>query len=144
MRFGVWVSVRISTLAIIMGSSASANEAVWIDVASKQDYALEHLVEAVHIPHTFIARGVSAHFPDKKTAINLYDRDDHRAALAQEALQILGYEQVSNSGNLASLKEHGQATIQSPLMSQTEAAPVTLTTFEPPPQTLAKTPDREH
>lgn len=118
--------MKYCTLALLLaaaglaGGSAWAQNAVWIDVASQQDFAAEHLVDAVHIPYTHIARSVSTRFPDKTTAIKLYDRDEHRAMQAKEALQTLGYQQVINSGDLATLKENGLATIQSEPWVQTE------------------------
>ena len=145
-----------SILAALVGGTnlAWANNTIWIDVASPQDYALEHVVDAVHIPHTHIARSVSADFPDKTTSIKLYDRDQHQAVQAQEALQALGYEQVSNSGNLVTLKEQGQATVQSePLSQHEQTLPHSLlhslphsqpSPFsEPQHEALAKTPSRE-
>ncbi|WP_319783885.1 rhodanese-like domain-containing protein [Oceanisphaera sp. IT1-181] len=116
-----WTLALTSTIAF--SGSTLANDAVWVDVASQQDYALEHLVEAIHIPHTYIARGVSARFPDKTTPLKLYDRDQVKAQRAQEALQTLGYIQVTNSGDLAGLKAHGQSTVQSIPTAQNELLP---------------------
>lgn len=118
MKFRVFALAAAGLISSM--NSALANQSVWIDVASQQDYAAEHLVDAVHIPYTHIARSVSTRFPDKTTAIKLYDRDEHRAMQAQEALQTLGYQQVTNSGDLATLKESGLATIQSEPLVQTE------------------------
>lgn len=110
------------TALLCAANGAWAQDAIWIDVASQQDYALEHVVEAVHIPYTHIARRVSAQFPDKSTPIKLYARHELQALQAQEALQTLGYEQVLNRGELAALKEEGQATVQSTVLSEREGA----------------------
>lgn len=93
-------------------SIAWAQDAVWIDVATQQDFANEHVVDALHIPYTHIARGVSARFPDKKTPLKLYDRNQVSAEQAQEALQTLGYVAVTNKGALEELKAMGLATEQ--------------------------------
>lgn len=106
------------TLALFVGSAclaltnAWAEEAVWIDVANAQDYSTEHLVDAVHIPYTHIARGVSTRFPDKDTSLKLYDRNQVNAELATEALHVLGYMDVTNKGALAALKKKGVLTTQ--------------------------------
>lgn len=115
-----WTLALLLASAGLASSSAWGQDTVWIDVASQQEYVAEHLVDAVHIPYTHIARSVSNHFPNKTTAIKLYDRDKHRAMQAQEALQTLGYQHVINSGDLATLKEHGLATIQNEPLVQTE------------------------
>lgn len=94
---------------------AFANNEVWIDVGSQDEYAAEHLNDAVHIPYTYIARGVSTRYPDKKTAIILYDRDGLRAQQASEALQTLGYQQVTAKGGLEQLKASGHTTQQASL-----------------------------
>ncbi|MGB5855559.1 MAG: rhodanese-like domain-containing protein [Oceanisphaera sp.] len=105
------------TVALLLSSPslALANAEVWIDVGSQEEYATEHLHDAVHIPYTYIARGVSARYPDKQTAIKLYDRDGFRAQQASEALQTLGYQQVMDKGGLAALKESGLTTQQTDL-----------------------------
>ncbi|WP_417616264.1 rhodanese-like domain-containing protein [Oceanisphaera sp.] len=103
---------------------AFANNEVWIDVDSQEEYAAEHLNEAVNIPYTYIARGVSSRYPDKKTAIVLYDRDGLRAQQAYEALQTLGYQQVTTKSGLEQLKASGYTTQQANL--QAEAPPATL------------------
>lgn len=99
---------------------AFANNEVWIDVGSQEEYAAEHLQNAIHIPYTYIARGVSTHYPDKETPIKLYDRDGMRAQQAYEALHTLGYRQVTVEAGLEQLKAGGletqQANLQADLM----------------------------
>ena len=109
--------MRYWTVALLLSSPslALANTGVWIDVGSQEEYAAEHLHDAVHIPYTHIARGVSARYPDKQTAIKLYDRDGFRAQQASEALHTLGYQQVMDKGGLADLKESGLTTQQADL-----------------------------
>ncbi|MGO4999201.1 rhodanese-like domain-containing protein [Oceanisphaera sp. W20_SRM_FM3] len=125
--------MKAGTLALLLagiwgtGASAWANNTVWIDVSSPQDYAAEHLVDAVHIPYTHIAREVSRHFPDKNTQLKLYDRNQRNARLAQEALQTLGYAKASNNGALADLKAQGLATEQAVQLALAEQSDQTLT-----------------
>ncbi|MGO1246458.1 MAG: rhodanese-like domain-containing protein [Oceanisphaera sp.] len=89
---------------------ANANTEVWIDVASKEEYAIEHLHNAIHIPHTHVARGVSTRYPDKNTVIKLYGRGQFRDQQASQALQALGYQAVSYLGALTELKASGLTT----------------------------------
>ncbi|MBU3825857.1 MAG: rhodanese-like domain-containing protein [Candidatus Oceanisphaera merdipullorum] len=117
-----WTLALLLTGLLGTGSSAWANNAVWIDVASLQDYTAEHLVDAVHVPYTHIARGVHARYPDKTTPLKLYDRNQRNAERAQEALQALGYLNVINSGALADLKAEGLTTEQAPVLTQLDSS----------------------
>lgn len=100
------------TLLLSCSGWALATNAIWIDVASEQDYSVEHVVNAMHIPHTHIARSVSTRFPDKNTPLKLYDRDGHQAQQASEALHTLGYLKVTDTGALEQLKATGLSTLQ--------------------------------
>ncbi|OIN12744.1 rhodanese-like domain-containing protein [Oceanisphaera psychrotolerans] len=112
----------LPSLLLSLSFTAMAAKPVWIDVGSPEEYAREHLTDAVHIPHTRIAQGVTARYPDKNTPLNLYDRGGNRARQASEALQVLGYRKVMDKGGLASLKAGGLATRQAdvqPVLTQT-------------------------
>lgn len=102
-----WIS---ALLLLSLSSLAWASSEVWIDVRTTEEYQQEHLVGAIHIPHTQIARGVSKQFPDRNTRINLYCRSGHRSQQASEALTALGYTQVVDKGGLEQLKETGMPT----------------------------------
>lgn len=107
------------TVALLFGWPllAFADNEVWIDVGSQEEYAAEHLQNAIHIPYTYIARGVSTHYPDKETPIRLYDRDGVRAQQAYEALNTLGYRQVTAEGGLEQLKAGGHETQRASLQA---------------------------
>ncbi|GHA21957.1 rhodanese-like domain-containing protein [Oceanisphaera arctica] len=118
-----WMTALLLSLAMPL----MAAEPVWIDVSSPEEYAREHLADAIHIPHTRIAQGVTARYPDKTTPLKLYDRDDHRAQQAWEALQTLGYQQVSDTGGLDELKTRGFATLQADSLPELiQTAPLSL------------------
>ncbi|WP_116473467.1 rhodanese-like domain-containing protein [Zobellella maritima] len=102
-----WIS---ALLLLTLSSLAWAGDEIWIDVRSTEEYQQEHLVGAIHIPHTQIAKGVSKRFPDRDTPLNLYCRSGRRSQLATEALQALGYTQVVNRGGLDQLKQGGMPT----------------------------------
>ena len=102
-------------IALLLGLSSLSWAAapVWIDVRSTEEYRQEHLPDAVLIPHTRIARGVTELYPDRDTPLNLYCRSGHRSRLAREALQALGYRNVTDHGFLDSLKAAGLETRRS-------------------------------
>ncbi|MBO1518593.1 rhodanese-like domain-containing protein [Oceanisphaera pacifica] len=102
----------IVTLLCSWPMLAFTNTQVWVDVASQEEYAIEHLHNAIHIPYTYIARGVSARYPDKNTVIKLYGRGQLRGQQASQALQALGYHAASHAGALAELKATGLTTQQ--------------------------------
>lgn len=101
------ITVLLPSLLLSLALPLMAAEPVWIDVSSPEEYAQQHLADAIHIPHTRIARGVSTRYPDKNTPLNLYDRGGNRAQQASEALQILGYRQVSAKGGFDDLEATG-------------------------------------
>lgn len=78
---------------------------VWIDVRSVEEFNAGHLPGAVNIVHTDIAQGIVALELDKATPIALYCKSGRRAGIALEALQKLGYTQVSNQGGYEQLKQ---------------------------------------
>ena len=82
----------------------TGNGSVWIDVRSAEEYQQDHLPGAVLIPHTRIARGVSEHYPNRNTPINLYGAGGPRSRMAMEALQALGYNRVEDFGSLNTIR----------------------------------------
>ncbi|GAA3721993.1 hypothetical protein GCM10022421_33270 [Oceanisphaera sediminis] len=101
------VTLLLPSLLLGLALPLLAAEPVWIDVSSPEEYARQHLAEAIHIPHTRIARDVSTRYPDKNTPLNLYDSGGNRAQQASEALQTLGYRQVSAKGGFDDLAADG-------------------------------------
>lgn len=77
---------------------------IWIDVRSKEEFDAGHLPGAIHIPHSEIAARISEVTQDKNAAIALYCRSGRRSGLAEQALQQLGFTQVSNAGAYEALK----------------------------------------
>ncbi|GAA3527129.1 rhodanese-like domain-containing protein [Zobellella aerophila] len=102
-----WIS---ALLLLCLSSLAWAGDEIWIDVRSTEEFQQEHLVGAIHIPHTQIAKGISKRYPDRNTPLNLYCRSGRRSQLATEALQALGYTKVVNRGGLEQLKQAGMPT----------------------------------
>ena len=117
----------MTALLLSLATPLMAAEPLWIDVSSPEEYAREHLADAIHIPHTRIAQDVNAHYPDKNTPLNLYDRGDNRAQQASEALQTLGYQQVSNKGGFYDLEAAGiPSRYRAPEAAPTQTESLTL------------------
>ncbi len=117
----------LPSLLLSLAMPLMAAEPVWIDVSSSEEYAREHLADAIHIPHTRIAQSVTARYPDKNTPLNLYDRGGDRAQQAREALQALGYLQVTNKGGLHDIEAAGLATRQTDTLPELiQTTPLTL------------------
>ncbi len=73
-------------------------DAVLIDVRSAEEFAAGSLPGATRIGHEEIAEQITTLAPDKDTPIVLYCRSGRRSSIAQDALQALGYRNVSNAG----------------------------------------------
>lgn len=71
---------------------------VLIDVRTAEEFAAGSLPGATRIGHEEIAEQIGAVAPDKDTPIVLYCRSGRRSSIAQDALQALGYRNVSNAG----------------------------------------------
>ena len=93
-----------------------AADPIWIDVRTMDEYNGGHVSEAVNIPYTEIAEGISALTGDKGASIYVYCRSGRRSGIAKETLEGLGYTQVVKVGGIndamkqsereATLKEH--------------------------------------
>lgn len=77
----------------------SGDDIVWIDVRTEAEYQADHIEGDLNIPHVSISK-VAELFPDRETEIQLYCRSGRRASFAMEALNKLGYQNVSNSGGI--------------------------------------------
>lgn len=98
-------AILLLTLATpLLAAEPAVRGPIWIDVRSAEEYQQDHLPGAVLIPHTHIARGVTEHFPNRSTPINLYGEDGHRSRMAMEALQALGYSRVEDFGSLNNIR----------------------------------------
>ena len=75
-----------------------AADPIWIDVRTMDEYNSGHVSEAVNIPYTEIAEGISALTGDKHASIYVYCRSGRRSGIAKETLEGLGYTQVVNVG----------------------------------------------
>jgi len=79
-----------------------------VDVREESEFAKGHLPGAQHLGKGVIERDIEARIPDQKTPIVLYCGGGYRSALAADAIQQMGYEQVlSMDGGWRGWKEAG-------------------------------------
>ena len=98
-------------LALAFPMAAAADEPLWIDVRTANEYSEVHVEQAINIPHTEITEGITEFIADKDALIYVYCRSGHRSGIAKETLESLGYTQVVNIGGLQdALKKSGQYT----------------------------------
>ena len=78
-----------------------ADEAIWLDVRTPQEFSEGHVEPAINIPFEQISNRISEVTSDKTSEIILYCRSGKRASIAMDALQTLGYENVKNVQTLS-------------------------------------------
>ena len=67
-----------------------------IDIREDREWALGHITGAVHIGKGVIERDIDGKVPDKGAEIILYCGGGFRSALSADALQRMGYTNVSS------------------------------------------------
>lgn len=90
----------VPLLSLFLSCSVWAQDPLWIDVRSTEEYASEHVSPAVNIPHTEIAARIGEVTTDKDALIYLYCRSGRRSGLALDTLEAAGYTNVVNVGGL--------------------------------------------
>ncbi len=99
-------------LAAMAGHAQVPENAVWIDVRSRLEYALGNLPQAKLIYYEDIEEGVAELNLAKDTPIYLYCASGGRAGIAKEKLEAVGYTNVTNAGGLEDARK--MATAVSP------------------------------
>lgn len=97
-----WLTCCVLMMAV---QSWAADDALWIDVRTPEEYASGHLDGAINIHYQDIATAIAKVAPDKRTPIRLYCAVGVRAQMAKFALEAQGYERVTNEGGYESLRE---------------------------------------
>ena len=85
---------------------AAAEDAIWIDVRTAGEYQSGHIESAANIPHNQITEKIAELQLEKDTPILLYCRSGRRAGFALEALEKLGYSNVTNIGGLEDARDY--------------------------------------
>jgi phage shock protein E len=81
----------------------ATEEAVLLDVRTKEEYRTGHIPESINIPLDRIA-GVARTVPDKDTPLFVYCQSGGRSAQAVTLLKQMGYRKVKNIGGILSYK----------------------------------------
>jgi len=92
-----WVPLLLLFLAYGAGAQS---QAVWIDVRTPVEHALDSIDGDIRISHGDIVEEVAQRYPDRSTEIHLYCASGGRAGQAAEALKAAGYTNVSNAGGI--------------------------------------------
>lgn len=85
-------------MCFVCFAAGAADEVLWIDVRSPEEYAAGHLEGAINVPHREIATRIADLVPDRTSRVKLYCRRGVRAETAKFSLEALGYQHVSNEG----------------------------------------------
>lgn len=91
-------------LSLALSCSLWAQDPLWIDVRSADEYASGHISPAVNIPHVEIADRIGEVTADKDALIYLYCRSGRRSGFALDALEAAGYTNVVNVGGYEDAK----------------------------------------
>ena len=98
----------ILTTFLYLGGCASFMEntstEAWIDVRTPAEYAQSSISGHANIPHTEITMRIADLVTDKSAPINLYCGSGRRAGLAKQALEEMGYTNVTNAGGIEEVR----------------------------------------
>ena len=90
------VGVREVSVRETLARLAANPSAMLIDIREDIEWAAGHAVGAEHLGKGIIERDIEARVPDKATELILYCGGGYRSVLAADALQRMGYTQVSS------------------------------------------------
>lgn len=80
----------------------AGDDFVLLDVRTPEEYAEAHIATAENLPVDSIDADTAAEFiPSTDTPVVVYCRSGHRAGIALETLQSLGYTNVKNMGGIS-------------------------------------------
>src|SRR5438874_404677 len=95
------------------------NGTFFLDVREQNEWDIEHIPGALHIPQGRVKAEVEQALPDKGAPIVVYCRSGRRSANAAQTLEALGYSGVRNlEGGIVAWMEQG-----GPVVSESSLAP---------------------
>ncbi|WP_028773553.1 rhodanese-like domain-containing protein [Shewanella waksmanii] len=80
--------------------------ALIVDVRTAEEFAADHLDNAINIPFEQITTEFSSRNIDKNQAVVVYCRSGRRSGIAQQALTEAGYAHTYNGGGLVQLQQN--------------------------------------
>ena len=90
--------------ASLLAMPVQAQEEVWLDVRTIEEYQEAHVAGATHLPYQEVGTRISDLVADKNTVIHVYCRSGNRAGIALSVLHEMGYENAHNDGGLSNLE----------------------------------------
>jgi len=108
--FRLLANVPVVLLLFAFSSGIQAEEALWIDVRSAEEYDTAHVPGAVNIPYTEIAGRIGEVTEDKQALIYVYCRSGRRSGIAMDTLEAEGFSHVTNLGGLQDAQAKAQET----------------------------------
>lgn len=106
--------IRELTIQEVQAKFARHDRFHLVDVREDGEWAVGHLPRAVHLGKGIIERDIERTIPDTQSEIILYCGGGYRSALAADALQTMGYQNVwSMDGGFRAWREAG-LTIEHP------------------------------
>ena len=80
----------------------AGDDFVFLDVRTPEEYAEAHISTAENLPVDSIDADTASKFiPSKETPVVVYCRSGHRAGIAVDTLNSLGYTNVKNMGGIS-------------------------------------------
>lgn len=80
-------------------------DAILIDVRSKEEYNVYHLDNSINIDHEEIEKKISDYVKDKNVKIIVYCQSGGRSKIAAETLVKMGYVNVYDMGSINNCKK---------------------------------------
>ncbi len=101
-------SIRECTVADVIAKRSRGESFHFVDVREDDEWAKGRAQGAIHLGKGVIERDIEATLPDRQAQIILYCGGGFRSALAAEALQKMGYQNVwSMDGGIRAWREQG-------------------------------------
>lgn len=88
----------------------AAEEVVYVDVRTPEEYAAGHVAGAINIPHTEMRERHEELEPYADRQLVLYCRSGRRSEIAKEILEDEGFTDLVNAGGLQDLQARGVPT----------------------------------
>jgi len=89
-------------------AAALADDATFVDVRERDEWDVEHIAGAVHVPRGRLESRIEQAAPDRSAPVVVYCESGSRSAFAARTLKELGYEDVRNlAGGIVEWKRRG-------------------------------------
>lgn len=101
----LFIIAALTTILSFGSLTALADDAVWIDVRTQEEWNADHIEGIPLMPHSTIATDIARLNLDKDAPIKLYCRSGNRAGIAKKTLEDLGYTNIENVGSIGDARK---------------------------------------